>query len=413
MKKLKLPLLNTLRFALGVLFLFSGFVKCVDPAGNAIKINDYFVAWGFDVPFAISMFLSFVQNIAEFLAGYMLVFGVAMPAASLVALLFMAVFTPLTLYIAIANPVSDCGCFGDAVKLSNWGTFFKNLVFLPISIVVFAYRKHFVNRLNRWRTASVCGLGALVGFVVSVSGVTNEPFIDFRPYAVGVDIREAMTIPADAPQPEYRSTFILEKDGVQQEFDEMNYPYDDSTWVYVDTRTEVISEGYVPPIKDFTLTDRYGNVVTDDILASGEPVFLLISPKLEEVAAEHVPVVRHLADVALENGHALYIATASLQPAQTQFESAAEYGFDFLTADETMLKTITRCNPGLIVLQHGVVVAKYHINHLPFDKELVNPMASYLRNIEAQNARQKIISTIFALGILLILLYKKHKRNSK
>lgn len=410
MNKNNSPLFTIFRIILGILFVFSGFAKCIDPTGGAIKIEDYFVAWGLDVPFTIDLILSFIQNIIEFSAGFMLLFNLFVPISSIVTLAFMCIFTPLTLYIAIANPVSDCGCFGDALKLTNWQTFFKNLIFLPIAIAVFAYRKKYISKLKTIGQMSATLLGCAIAFVVSFTGISNEPLIDFRPYSVGTDINEAMSIPFDAPQPEYKSTFILEKNGVQQEFDEFNYPYDDSTWVYIETYTEVISEGYIPPIKDFTLLDRYGNSQTNMILTSSRPILIAISPNLADVDDDSAQKLVHLNDVAMQNEYFLYIATASPSDIQQQFESKFKTGFDFLQADETMLRTITRCNPGIIIIQNGVIVAKYHINHLPYDRDFVNPQSSYLTNIETQNARLFIISIIFAVGFVLIILYKYHKR---
>lgn len=410
---MKTTLLNVMRVALGLLFIFSGFVKCIDPTGGAIKIEDYFVAWGFDAPGGLELILSFVQNILEFMAGFMLLLNLFVPFSSLLVLLFMAVFTPLTLYIAIANPVSDCGCFGDAVKLTNWQTFFKNLVFLPMAVVVFWQRKMFTSSLRPWRRGAAICVGLIVSFLVSLSGLTNEPFVDFRPYSVGTDIEEAMSIPEGAPMPEYRSTFILEKDGKQQEFDEHNYPYDDSTWVYVDTRTEVVSEGYVPPIKDFSLFDAEGEVVTSDILRSADPVIMAISPRVEDISVDNAKKLGAIAAACVDSQARFYVVTASSGAALTLLSDKADFPFNYLSADETMLKTITRCNPGIIAVQSGVIVAKYHIDHAPQAEALRNPLKTYLTNIEIEHARMTVICTILAVGIFLVLLYKKHKRNLK
>ena len=182
------PLLTLMRILLGLLFVFSGFVKCIDPTGGAIKIEDYFVAWGLDVPFSVDMVLSFIQNLLEFSAGFLMLFDLFIPISSLVVLLFMIVFTPLTLYIAIANPVSDCGCFGDAVKLTNWQTFFKNLIFLPMAVLVFANRKKFHSRLRKSGQMSAALIGIITGVLISFTGISDEPWIDFRPFSVGTDI---------------------------------------------------------------------------------------------------------------------------------------------------------------------------------------------------------------------------------
>lgn len=395
-------ILEVIRVIVGILFFFSGIVKCVDPIGGAIKIEDYFIAWGFaDLPMALYTTLSVIQNILEFLVGYALLFNIFVPLASFGALIFMAIFTPLTLYIAVANPVSDCGCFGDAVKISNWQTFYKNLVFLPLTVVLVIFRNNFKSDLKRWRKIAILLLGAFVGFMFMVKGLTDEPVFDFRPYHVGTNIRESMTIPDDAAQAEYKTTFILEKDGVFQEFDENNYPYNDTTWTYVDTHTEVIDEGYVPPIKDFTLIDKYGEVVTDDLLNTEEQLVLVVSPKLNEVNMDEAKKVAHLKEVCDNNDMRLYVLTASTLDLQEGFSVNCKSDFEYLQGDETMLKTIVRAKAGIIVMQKGNIVAKYHINHIPLDKEWKNPAATYLRNINHSYEQYLIICIILALALVI------------
>ncbi|MBP5419291.1 MAG: DoxX family membrane protein [Bacteroidales bacterium] len=397
------------RIVVALVFIFSGIVKCIDPTGTAIKIDDYFVAWSMEVPFAVSMVLSVVQSVVEFVVGAMLLVRSWHKYASWCALLFMVLYMPLTLYIAIANPVTDCGCFGDAVKMTNWQTFFKNLVLLPMTILLVCDAHNYKNKNVARDTVSALAF-VVLGLYVCKSGITDEPQIDFRPYAVGVNIPKAMEIPEDAAQPEYSTTFILEKDGKQQEFDEVNYPYNDSTWHFVTSKTEVISEGYVPPIKDFALADRDDNVVTEDILHSAEPIVLAISPRLEDVSEEHFELLKTLQNAARDAGRQFYIITATVDK-MSEFESRAEMGFDFLSADEIMLKTITRANPGIIVLNEGTIVAKYHPDHIEAADLFGNPAAAYLTYQRAawENVLIGFCICVFILIILIINLLYKHK----
>ena len=400
------------RLLLGALFIFSGIVKCIDPTGGAIKIEDYFIAWGwYDAPWGLCMTLSFIQNILEFTAGFMLVCGSLIEIASLITLLFMVFFTPLTLYIALANPVSDCGCFGDAFKITNWQTFGKNIVFLAIAILVFAWRKIDGKGEKVWKQVAMTGMGVLVALLISIKGVTDEPIMDFRPYAVGTDIRASMTIPEGAPATEYKTTFILEKDGVQKEFDENNYPYEDSTWVYVDSKSEVIKEGYVPPIADFTLTTTDGDEMSDLILNSTTPVFLAISPKLGSANDEQMAKVGEQFKLAQEHGFDFFVATSSPQSDYISADSLAGVALNYLSADETMLKTITRSNPGLIVIQNGVIVAKYNLDHMPFDNGMANPAATYLANIKHSYDWMLLTTLVMACVIVWLLLHRKHNHN--
>lgn len=405
--------ITLLRILIGLLFVFSGFVKCIDPIGGAIKIEDYFVAWGLEnIPFSICTALSVIQNVIEFTIGYMLIVRISIPLASTIALAFMCFYTPLTLYIAIVNPVSDCGCFGDAVKLTNWQTFWKNAIFLPIAVYIFINRHNYRNNLSKWRKAAMFSIGFLISVIISAKGITDEPIIDFRPFSVGTDINASMQIPDDAPLPEYKTTFILEKDGVRQEFDENNYPYNDSTWIYIDSKTQVISEGYTPAITDFTLSNAEGDSQTDRILASEKPIILVISPKVEDVSDKHLHLLSDIAKAMEIKDRELHIVTSSSQTAQKQTDSRANNTFSYLQADETMLKTITRSNPGIIVIQNGVIIAKYHIDHLPI-QGLGDPLSTNLTNIVNENVRLTILSAIFATAFLILLInFRKRHRSA-
>ncbi len=380
----KKALFRVCRLFLGALFIFSGITKCIDPTGGAIKVEDYFVAWGFDnAPWWLCMALSSIQNVIEFTTGFMLFCGAFIEISSLIALLFMIFFTPLTLYIALANPVSDCGCFGDAFKITNWQTFGKNIFFLAIAILVFVWRHvDDDNASKRWKQLTMTVTGLAVSLLVTIKGVTDEPIVDFRPYAVGTDIKAAMTVPEGAPATEYKTTFILEKDGELREFDENTYPYDDSTWVYRDSRSEVIKEGYIPPITDFTFTTIDGDEMTDLLLNSGAPIFLAISPKLEATSDSDLVKLGRQFELAQKNGFDFFIATSSNESAFPRVRNLVGNEVNFLFADETMLKTITRSNPGLIILQNGVIVAKYNVNHMPFDNAMATPAATYLSNLK-------------------------------
>lgn len=409
-KQTKQAAFRLLRILLGALFVFSGFVKCIDPTGGAIKIEDYFLAWGWtDSPWWLCLSLSIVQNVVEFTAGFMLICGVYLNVASFITLAFMVFFTPLTLYIALANPVSDCGCFGDAFKVTNWQTFGKNVVFLAVAIAVFLWRKVDGEGGKKWRQAAMTAMGLLVAGLVSIKGLTDEPLMDFRPYAVGTDIKASMSIPDDAPMTEYKTTFILEKDGVRKEFDENDYPYEDSTWVFIDSKSEVLNEGYVPPISDFSFMTPEGEDVSENLLESSSPVFIAIAPKLEKANQAQMVKLGHQFELAQKNGFDFFLATAS--PATDFFaaDSLAGIALNYLLADETMLKTIVRSNPGLIVLQNGIIVAKYNFDHMPFDAELASPAAAYLSNLKRSYEWMLVVCLGLSCALVWLLLYYNKK----
>lgn len=402
-------LLKLSRYFLAAIFIFSGFVKAIDPTGGAIKIEDYFNAFGLSAFNSAAFSLSILLALAEFMVGYLLLFKIQSKLASLGALIFMGIFTPLTLYIAIFNPVSDCGCFGDAIKISNWATFYKDLALLPLSIFVFFRNKNINTTMASWKQWTIGCWGVLVIFFVVLYALRYEPLIDFRPYAVGTDIKKGMSIPEDAEQPEYETTFILEKGGVRQEFDVDNYPYNDSTWVFIDSKTKVIREGYQPPIKDFVLQNAQGDVVNDRILNSFLPVILVVAPKLEEMEKGAIDKLMKLSHFCLQHNVQSYMATSSLQSDIDRFDQREQIGITYLTGDETMLKTILRSNPGFLIIQNGTIVGKYNLNNLPSEEKLLNPLSTSLDDMRHKNMQLMVLTLIFASMILVITLNKNNK----
>ena len=361
-------IVNACRLLLAATFILSGFVKAVDPWGTAYKIADYLQAMhvGGLMPETGCVLLSVLLSALEFSTGLFLLFAIRRKLASRTALALMMVMTPLTLWLAVANPVSDCGCFGDALVLSNWQTFWKNVVLLLAAAVVAVRPKdmfRFVSEPNQWIVINYTIL-----FILAVSGwsLYDLPLFDFRPYHVGANIREGMETPEGAPQPQFETTFVMEKNGVQREFDVDHYP--DSTWTFVDSRTVQVSEGYIPPIHDFSLTTEEGDDITDEVLANQGYVFLLVSPHLETADDSRLDLINELYEYCDEQSYAFYGLTASSQKGIDlwRYKTGAEY--PFCTADETTLKTIIRSNPGLVLLKDGTVIRKWSSNNLPHIK---------------------------------------------
>ena len=228
------------RLLIGVVFIFSGFVKAVDPVGGAIKIGDYLTSFGLDMLQPFTALVSFALSAAEFAMGVCMLLGVYRRYNSFLVLLFMAFMTPLTLYLALFNPVSDCGCFGDAIVISNWETFFKNLVLSAAAIMVFMHS----GKMFQCFTYKVYWFVALFSYFFCIGfaywNYNHLPVMDFRPYKIGANIPSLMAIPDGAPEDEYKYTFVYEKDGVQKEFSLENYPQNDSTWTFVESKTELI-----------------------------------------------------------------------------------------------------------------------------------------------------------------------------
>ncbi len=360
------------RILVGITFIFSGFVKGIDPWGSAYKFTDYFNAMGMEwliwAAFPLGVLLAFT----EFAIGVSLLFNVFLRFFSWLALIFMAFFLPLTLWIAIKNPVTDCGCFGDALVISNWETFYKNVVLMALTIVVFRYRNQMKQRSGNRVSWILSGLSVILFFGLVIYSYNHLPVFDFRPYKVGVNIPEAMAIPENAPREEYENIFYYKNKntGEVEEFTEENYPWQDTVnWEYHDMESILTQEGYVPPIHDFRIETPEGDNIVDFFLYDENFVFILIAHDLEKTATEPLDEINKLAEWAMEKEMSFICLTSSLPEESRAFADEHAIPFEFFNCDEITLKTIVRSNPGLMVIRDGTIKAKYHYNDIPAPEE--------------------------------------------
>ena len=355
------------RTLLALTFLFSGFVKAVDPLGTVYKIQDY-LHEGFGGIFQWAIPAAGVAAVClialEWLLGIAMLLNVRTQWTSWITLLFYCIMTPLTLYIAIANPVSDCGCFGDALVITNWQTFWKNIILLLLSICLVICRKA-IPELFSWWMEIIITLAAL-GSIAGIMGYsyTHLPQIDFRPYKVGNHIPTLMEIPDDAEVDQYEITLIYAKDGKEQTFTLENYPKGDPEWTFVDQKSVLIKKGYVPPIHDFEIETLEGDYITQDILESEEPIALVVMYDLTKTDTTQLEKLMHM----IHEYPRVYFLTASGE--EEIFAFAEELGWDeettystFCFTDPITLKTIVRANPGVIVVQNGTIIDKYNLKN--------------------------------------------------
>ena len=362
------------RTLLGLTFIFSGFVKAVDPLGTVYKIEDYLNAFGgfFTQLVPAAPYAACALILFEFVLGVLLTFNVWTKVTSWLALAMMLVMTPLTLYLAITNPITDCGCFGDAIHLSNWATFGKNVVLLVLVVILLWAKDHLFATWVQPINILICVLAfCLCGGLMTYS-VLHLPPVDFRPYKIGNNIPELMVveIPEDAPRDEYEYRFIYEKDGVQQEITLDNYPKNDSSWVFVEQTSKLIKKGYEapePPVHDFVLTltdEETGDIydMTDEILEQ-DSVTLAIMYKIEKASRKMVAKLNRLYEHSMETGMPFYAVTGSGEREVEiwRAETGAEY--PILSCDGITLKTIVRANPGIVVLRQGTVADKYNLRN--------------------------------------------------
>jgi uncharacterized membrane protein YphA (DoxX/SURF4 family) len=392
------------RVLFGLVFMFSGFVKAVDPLGSMYKFEDYFVAFGFGSLVPLALILAIALAAIEFLIGANLVLGSHVKKTSWVALFFMAFMTPLTLYIAIANPVTDCGCFGDAWVIDNWTTFHKNIILSIFIITIFVFRNEESSSFSIKSQWIVSCFAMLFSIGISVYGYVRVPLFDFRPYKIGANIIEGMTIPDDAPHDEYRTTFIYEKDGKRQQFTLDNFPAGDSTWTFVKQQSVLISKGFRPPIYDFSI-DYDGNDITYDVLENSSFTFLVVSSKLEHAKPCYTEKINNLYAYAQKHGYAFYCLTSSFGDAVNTFRNETGATYPIAFSDEVTLKTIIRTNPGVMLIKDATVYNKWHCANLP---TLTSPLQeTQFAEIQYPNLWAKVLwlFLLFCIPVGAIYIY--------
>lgn len=375
MQKLRITAVNVCRFVLAATFIFSGYVKAIDPLGTLYKLKDYAAAMSLNglLPDWALVGVAIALGALEFALGVFMLFAVRRHVVSRITLAFMTAMTVLTLWIFVADPVKDCGCFGDALKLTNGETLLKNIVLSACAALV-AWRPvdmaRFISRSNQWivRYYTVAYI-----VITSVYCLYTLPIFDFRPYHVGMNIKQGMEIPEGAEQPEFESTFLLRKNGETREFTLDNYP--DSTWEYVDTRTVQTKKGYEPPIHDFALTScDTGEDITEQVLTKKGYTFLLVSPRLAVADDSNFGDIDQIYEYAEENGIDFYCVTASANDEIERWRDLTGAEYQFCNADETTLKTMIRSNPGLMLLKDGTIIGKWSHNTLPQTDDLTAPL---------------------------------------
>lgn len=407
---------NICRILVGAVFIYSGFVKGVDPLGSDYKFTDYFNAFGMSWMNFSALFFSFLLSMAEFLIGICLFLNIKTKWAAWGALLFMAFFTPLTLVLAIKNPVSDCGCFGDALVLSNWETFWKNVVLLALTLMIFYNKNRFKPVFNVLEQTVIIVVTMILMWSVQFYSYRHLPIVDFRPYAIGKNITEGMSIPEGAPHDEYRITlnYKNKNTGEVKEFTEENYPWQDTVnWEYESSSEKLIREGYKAPIHDFVIEHPEMGDITEEVLSDNGYTFLAIAYNINKTCPENQEKLNRLAAYAQERGYRFYGLTASGQEDIQKYAEAHPVNYEFCSTDEIQLKTIVRSNPGLILLREGTVLDKWGHRDLPEVEEIQGKdLTAYCLTGQQGITDKYLIYTLilaYACGLFLYMIKKYRK----
>jgi len=396
--------MRVLAILVGALFIFSGFVKGVDPLGFSYKLDEYFdvfadatksIGWisALMIWFkSISLFLATFMIVLEMALGWMLIFGIRMRLTSWLMLLLILFFTFLTYYSWYTEKITDCGCFGDAIKLTPAETFYKDVVLTLLIVIIFIYHKEITPIFGKTGSDMMMVLGLGLSIYLPVYCLRHLPIIDFRPYKIGNNIREEMSLPPGSRADQYVSilnykdksngqvgSYVMVTQGEDQQpwFQERGFkalPWQDSVWMsnheFVDSKSELVEPGEKPKITDFKVWDDKNNDLTAAVLDDPKSYhFWVVAYDMNHANQQSFEKLNALAAASEKNNIQFVALTATpyseLDPIRHELNAA----FPFYYADGTVLKTIVRANPGLVLLKGPVVVAMWHYNDLPtFDE---------------------------------------------
>ncbi|HOI31442.1 MAG: DoxX family protein [Bacteroidales bacterium] len=356
---------NISRWIVGIVFMFSGFVKGVDPLGTAYRIEDYFIAYGTEWASFLSVGLSVLLSTSEFVLGLALISGFRMILISKVLLWMMVFFTGLTFYDALYEPVPDCGCFGDAIKLTNWETFYKNIVLIVLVLIIFVSRRKFkINMPTPIQTLLI--FLYLAGFAYfSLYNYNHLPIMDFRAWKEGKQMN-----PEGVQETLVYLTYRNKNTGEDKEYLSPEYPWNDSIWLnnweFVDQRTEIVGElaGH-----GLFAEDENGNDMTAIVLESPN-IFVIVAYDLYKIPANVFDKIATLDAIASAEGNGIIWLTSTLPDEVNALSEQHPELYEVYYADDIVLKTMVRSNPGLILMNQGVVKKKWHHNDFPEGEEL-------------------------------------------
>jgi len=353
-----------LRILVGGLFIFSGLIKVNDPVGTSIKLEEYFDVFSNDIAgfFAIfephALWIAVFLVVVEVVLGVMLILGVKSKFTVWALGLMILFFTFLTFYSAYFNKVTDCGCFGDAIKLTPWESFYKDIILLVLITILFLFKDDLPKSSAKWANSFVV-VALISSFVFSIIAIRNLPFIDFRAYKVGVDIPKAME-----PSAPLLYSYVMKKDGQTVVFDQ--YPSDES---YEFVEMNLKNPENLPKISDFAVWNEDGDYSLE--MFTGNKVVILVSsmPKMRDSNLDKIDdLIKNLKESPLE---VVFVAAATEEEISNLIIERG-WGVTGLQADATVVKTIIRSNPGIIVLKKGVVLGKYHHNNTPNAVEVID-----------------------------------------
>ena len=368
-------LIWVVRIIVGVLFIFSGLIKANDPMALAYKMNEFFEAWDMTYFLQYSFWISIFMIAFEVICGVAMLVGNVFRLYSTLLLLLSLFFTFLTAYALYSGKIKECGCFGDCIKISNTATFYKDIVLSVLALFLYIYRYRVFPLFNKsYINFSVVLVGAIIVFGFEFYTLHHLPVRDCLAYKPGTNIWVKMQPASDAVAPVYATTFVYEKDGVKKDFTSDNYPWKDSTWKFVSSKTTLVKEGTgQPEIHDFSLTDSSEKDLTQDILTAKGYTFLWFVREPDIANLANLDRLHNLIAKAAAMHIPFYVACSADREGCNAFQAACNMkDVPFLIIDGTVSKTVIRTNPGLVLLKDGVVTNKWSYLDYPKDMTLDN-----------------------------------------
>ena len=349
------------RWVVGILFIFSGFIKLNDPIGFSFKLEEYFSPGVLDLEFLApyALVIAILLVVFELVLGVMLIIGYLPKFTTWALLLMILFFTFLTFYSAYYNKVTDCGCFGDAIPLTPWESFYKDVILLVLILILFFKREYitpyFAKASHRW----IIFVVTMLCFTFAYYVLMHLPVFDFRAYKVGTNIEESMRVPEGAQQSVYDYHWKFLVNGVEEVVTTRgSYPQVEGDFMEVET--ELIQKGYEPPIHDFAI-EKDGEDFTSEILQE-EKVLMIVVYSLRRSEADGLKKLSKVTERARSAGYKVIGLSASGEDLKAEMKQRYNLDFDFYFSDETALKTIIRSNPGLVRIEDGVIAQKLHWN---------------------------------------------------
>lgn len=366
-RKTAITLVNICRVLLALVMMLSGFLKAADPVGAMYKLQEYATILSIgELTDGWLLAGAVVQSAFEFLIGLYLLVGVYRRGVPLLALIAMLLFTPLSLYLWLSGTIDDCGCFGEAVIISNRATFIKNIVLLALAFVVYFGRGLFVRTMSRKCRWVLVLFSVVYIFSLQAIAYNHLPVIDFGHYAPGENLREKVAFVPD----EYEYQRVYQKDSVQCVLPADTVPGSD--WVFIEERPLLVKRGREPQIRNFSIVNwEYDIEIADELLADTGYVCLVVIEQVEEASVTHVDKLNDLYDHCVANGITFCAVTSSDDDNELELWSkrtGAEYPLYW--AEASLLHPMIRSNPGLLLLNDGVIVGKWNVSDIP-DLELL------------------------------------------